>query len=431
MKHLHRIHLLTALLIPIVSLATGAMLLGDMFTAVLQERLGSAIERATVTARQNAAIEATGEEQEKEEREARRRVQELGRKKRVVRLELSALLSTIKNTGNRRDQLLLSQELTLRTLERQQSDFASLLRFAQARGDLAVAGPRLGGWITRRLLGFSLGERIDADLRDDALASARKEILERLAIAYEAAILSREKLHASAGDLADEVSAMRRTHDSLRRQYADALRTLDRAQRAVRASAEQLAEVRKQQEDVQADLLRMQGELDRIDGRLRAKAERELVQKGLMEDRPERFQQKRFTGKGQFVWPVSGPISAGFHDARYQKFFGLPHQGIDIVVPFSSSVLAASDGIVFTVRPGGATGYTYVLIGHRGRYATVYGHLSEVTVQAGDTVRAGEIIGNSGGTPGTEGAGRMTTGAHLHFEMILRGEHIDPVSVLP
>ncbi len=431
MKHLHRIHILTALLIPIVLLGTGAMLLGDVLTAATEVRLADTLERARDTARQSATLDAMNDESEKIYTDAKKRLQELARAKRAKRLQMAGVVESLRMLGNRRDQLLHSQEVTLQRYDRGKSEFGAFVRFAHVRQLSAATGPSIGGSVLRRLTGTSLGESTDADLRDDAVARARQQILERLLIAHESDALSREQLHGAAGPLGEELAVMRKDHDALRTQYNKVLRTLDAAERTMRASAEQLEQLQRDTAQVQADILSMQGELDRIDGRLRAKAERELVQKGLMEDRPDRFRQNAHIGKGQFFWPVSGPVSAGFHDPTYQKFFGMPHQGVDIVVPFGTPVSASSDGIVFIVRLGGATGYTYVLIGHRGGYATVYGHLSEVSVKAGDTVSAGQVIGISGGTPGTEGAGKMTTGAHLHFEVILRGEHVDPVTVLP
>ena len=61
---------------------------------------------------------------------------------------------------------------------------------------------------------------------------------------------------------------------------------------------------------------------------------------------------------------------------------------------------------------------------------TVYGHLLEFRVKEGDTVKKSEILGLSGGRPGTPGAGYLTTGPHLHFEIYDDGNHVDPLSVL-
>ncbi|MBP9773745.1 MAG: peptidoglycan DD-metalloendopeptidase family protein [Candidatus Peribacteraceae bacterium] len=132
-----------------------------------------------------------------------------------------------------------------------------------------------------------------------------------------------------------------------------------------------------------------------------------------------------------FIWPVKGYVTAGFYDTAYQKVFHVPHRAIDIATMQGTSVRATADGIIFHVRLGGAKGYTYVLIGHRNGYASLYGHLSKVLVKNGDIIAQGQIIGLSGGRPGTDGAGPMTTGAHLHFEITKNGAHMDPRSVLP
>lgn len=132
-----------------------------------------------------------------------------------------------------------------------------------------------------------------------------------------------------------------------------------------------------------------------------------------------------------FIWPASGPITAGYLDLDYVSVFHVPHRGMDIGVPQASPVRAVADGVVFAAKDGGLTGYSYVLIGHRNGYASLYGHVSSMFVKPGDRVSAGQTVALSGGRPGTRGAGYMTTGSHLHLEITKDGAHINPMSVLP
>ncbi|MFH1546745.1 MAG: peptidoglycan DD-metalloendopeptidase family protein [Patescibacteria group bacterium] len=132
------------------------------------------------------------------------------------------------------------------------------------------------------------------------------------------------------------------------------------------------------------------------------------------------------------LWPANPArgITAYFLDSSYQQRFGIPHHAIDIRLPQNSRVAAAAPGIIYKAKDNG-TGYSYITIAHPGGLATSYGHISKILVEEGEMVRAGDLIGLSGGIPGTRGAGYITTGAHLHFEVIENGEHKDPLDFLP
>lgn len=214
----------------------------------------------------------------------------------------------------------------------------------------------------------------------------------------------------------------------LRAEYLTTDKALDRSQGIVRVSEAELQRIQQIVREVHQQVLLLQSDLARIDAQLKERAERRLIDKGLMS--PQSAEDDGPT-RPQFTWPAYGSLSAGFHNAKYKEYFGVPHEGADIVVGQGSPVYSAADGIVFLVREGGLTGYTYVLIGHSNGYATLYGHLSSVVITAGQRVTAGQMIGLSGGKPGTDGAGPMTTGPHLHFEVIQGGVNIDPTEVLP
>ena len=100
----------------------------------------------------------------------------------------------------------------------------------------------------------------------------------------------------------------------------------------------------------------------------------------------------------------------------------LMHNGVDLVAPTGTPVLAAASGTVVGAAPNAGYG-NWIRIEHAQNLATVYGHLSAFGpgVSAGAKVQRGQVIGFVGNT------GR-STGAHLHFEVINNGQAIDPLA---
>ena len=122
-------------------------------------------------------------------------------------------------------------------------------------------------------------------------------------------------------------------------------------------------------------------------------------------------------------FPADGPVTSGFGPRLHPIFHTMRiHTGIDIGASYGASVHASASGVV--VVAGTASGYgNAVVIDHGGGIATLYGHLSRFRVKVGQTVAAGETVGAVGDTGNS-------TGAHLHFEVRVRGVPVDPMPYL-
>ena len=118
-------------------------------------------------------------------------------------------------------------------------------------------------------------------------------------------------------------------------------------------------------------------------------------------------------------WPVqdSRTVSLG---NPYGTVNGRTHSGIDIPAVQGAVILAAADGTVAEVGFDGERG-NYLVLDHGDGLETVYAACRDVTVEEGDTVRAGEMIGAVGSTG-------MSTGPHLHFEVRQGGQAQNPVA---
>ncbi len=118
-------------------------------------------------------------------------------------------------------------------------------------------------------------------------------------------------------------------------------------------------------------------------------------------------------------------ISSYFAKKRYHPIHKKyrAHHGIDYAAPTGTPIETAGDGKV--IYAGWKGGYgKYVKIRHNEKYTTAYGHLSRISkgVKKGARVRQGQVIGKVGATGDA-------TGPHLHYEVVVRGKVVNPLSV--
>ena len=138
-----------------------------------------------------------------------------------------------------------------------------------------------------------------------------------------------------------------------------------------------------------------------------------------------------FNERGQSVrktlmlTPIDGArISSGYGMRRHPILgYSRMHRGLDFAAPTGTPIMAAGDGIVTHAGRKGNYGIT-VELRHPNEFTTLYAHMSRLArgMRVGTRVKQGQVIGYVGSTG-------MSTGPHLHYEVHLRGEHVNPSSV--
>ncbi len=125
-----------------------------------------------------------------------------------------------------------------------------------------------------------------------------------------------------------------------------------------------------------------------------------------------------------YQWPVAGRVSSPF-GYRIHPVFGTRklHSGLDIAAPRGTPIAATSGGVVIFSGYRGGYGNT-VIVDHGGGLTSLYAHMSTIGATEGQAVDRGDIVGLVGAT-GT------ATGNHLHFEIRVGGQAVDPAPYLP
>lgn len=123
-------------------------------------------------------------------------------------------------------------------------------------------------------------------------------------------------------------------------------------------------------------------------------------------------------------WPTRKEyrVSSPFNANRLHPITGhpAPHNGVDLATPTGTEVLATGDGVVTRIATHKYAG-KYVVVEYTGPYSSRFLHLSKIVVKQGQKVKRGQVIALSGNT------GR-TTGAHLHYELHIKGRPVNPMT---
>lgn len=343
--------------------------------------------------------------------------------------EEGVLTTTIQGFSNRIDNLEGQIQAVQSRLERAQASLdrqkAELLevrdrleaardRLARLRDELATA---------RRLLAKRLVEIYKSDTPDALTVVLESDgfgdLLERTAFLERISDQDREitdrvrGLRDQAQDQATELARLEqreqlaaerilRERDQIAAAQGQLVSSRDQLASARADKRGALAQVRDEKHEAMEDLASLEAEQARVAGALQGSASPGPIRQG----------------SGQLIWPLNGPLTGVFGEARP----GHMHAGIDIAVAEGTPIRAADSGSVALMGWVGGYG-NYTCVQHTASMSTCYAHQSSFATSNGASVSQGQVIGYSGNTGNS-------TGPHLHFEVRINGSPVDPMGYL-
>ncbi len=279
------------------------------------------------------------------------------------------------------------QELEDR-LRRQQRGTAARLRYLQRQG--------AEHWWALLLTSRDLNEFFDRRHQLQLLIEADRQLIQELQA------------------MAKEVEQQRIALEAQRNEISLILQELA-------AQKNQLQQQAAAQEQLMSRLAKERAAYEAAQRRLEADSQQltRLIQYLLAQQARQRRGRDPFQGRGRLLPPVHGPITSGF-GWRLHPIYGSRrfHTGIDFGVPIGTPVRAAERGTVLYAGWYGGYGYT-VIINHGGGITTLYAHNSRLTVGVGQEIQRGQVVAASGSTG-------LSTGPHVHFEVRVNGQPVDP-----
>lgn len=180
-----------------------------------------------------------------------------------------------------------------------------------------------------------------------------------------------------------------------------------------------LAEIRRDKKNFKKEIDRRKQDVREMEKIIARLIEEEMASRAKKERGPEALSGKSFSAKRGFLrWPVdNGRITARFGTEQHPTLRTITQNtGIDITVKTGSTVYAVADGEVSKIHWLPSFG-NLLILNHRDGYRTVYAHLSDISVNEGESIKEGAKIGNSG---------EAIAGSILHFEIYKEREKLNP-----
>jgi murein DD-endopeptidase MepM/ murein hydrolase activator NlpD len=212
--------------------------------------------------------------------------------------------------------------------------------------------------------------------------------------------------------LRDAMQVTVNTVRTARDQIAAHKQELEATRLKLHQRTEQLATARRQQHATLMEVRKQQDHLEGDVSDISEKIAEQLAQQaGVLPAGPIR------PGADGLIWPVNGPVVSGF-GPRWGSF----HEGIDIAVPTGTPIRAAASGSVSIAGSVGGYG-NYTCVDHGGGLSTCYAHQERILVSVGQEVAQAQVIGTSDCTG-------HCLGPHVHFEVRVNGQAVDPLGYL-